>query len=193
MSPTGSYARIASYLGFVRANSDHPVILVDSGDWTMGTLYDLTLSSRPLALSFIDLMHYACVTLGNHEFDYGPLGLAQILASAQAGFGFSVPIVSSNMNMGGNLDLAPFVGPGNLIQTTRVQQLSNGLTVGYLGLMGESAATDAAASAPVSFSALSTQYTAIQSLVDDLRNNQGVPVVVALSHTGTDAARSSRQ
>src|SRR5260370_40459328 len=76
MSPTGSYARIASYVGFVRANSDHPVILVDSGDLTMGTLYDLTLSSRPLALSFIDLMHYDCVTLRHHEFDYWPLGLA---------------------------------------------------------------------------------------------------------------------
>jgi 2',3'-cyclic-nucleotide 2'-phosphodiesterase (5'-nucleotidase family) len=61
---------------------------VDSGDWTMGTLYDLTLGDRPLALYFLELMHYNCVTLGNHEFDYSPKGLAQILDAAQDSFAF---------------------------------------------------------------------------------------------------------
>src|SRR5205085_6373350 len=42
-SLTGAYARIAAYVNEVRATAGHPVILVDSGDWTMGTLYDLTL------------------------------------------------------------------------------------------------------------------------------------------------------
>src|SRR5579862_6456017 len=79
MGVTGAYARIAAYIGSVRGSAGHPVVLVDSGDWTMGTLYDLTLSSRPLGLAFLDAMHYDCVTLGNHEFDYAPKGLAQIL------------------------------------------------------------------------------------------------------------------
>jgi 2',3'-cyclic-nucleotide 2'-phosphodiesterase (5'-nucleotidase family) len=46
-SVTGAYARISAYVSSVRASAAHPVILVDSGDWTMGTLYDLTLASRP--------------------------------------------------------------------------------------------------------------------------------------------------
>ncbi len=71
------------------------MVLVDSGDWTMGTLYDLTLSSRPLGLMFLDLMKYDCVTLGNHEFDYSPKGLAQMFSSAQSAFGFRTPIVAS--------------------------------------------------------------------------------------------------
>src|SRR5437588_12660168 len=53
----GAYSRIATYVGTVRASASNPVILVDSGDWTMGTLYDLTLGSRPLALGFIGIMH----------------------------------------------------------------------------------------------------------------------------------------
>ena len=40
----GAYARIAAYVGLVRATAGHPVVLVDSGDWTMGTPYDLTYS-----------------------------------------------------------------------------------------------------------------------------------------------------
>ena len=187
-SPTGAYARISAYVNYVRANSDHPVVLVDSGDWTMGTLYDLTLATRPLGLLFLDLMKYDCVTLGNHEFDYSTKGLAQILGAAQTAFAFRTPIVASNMNLGGSTDLAPFVGKGKSIQTTRIQDLGNGLRVGYIGLMGKNAAADAPAAAPVSFTDFSADYAAIQSLVDGLRNNQGVQVVIVLSHSGTDAS-----
>src|SRR5260370_3807362 len=158
MGATGAYARISAYVNYVRASAGHPVILVDSGDWTMGTLYDLTLASRPLALSFLDLMRYDCVTLGNHEWDYTPKGLAQMLGAAQSSFAFHTPIVASNMNAARSPELAPFVGDGRTIQATRVQQLSNGLKVGYIGLMGRGAATDASApSAPVTFTDVSAE------------------------------------
>ena len=188
MSVTGAYARISAYINYVRSSASHPVILVDSGDWTMGTLYDLTLGKQPLALYFLDLMRYDCVTLGNHEFDYGPKGLAQILGNAQASFGFRTPIVASNMSLGGNTELANFVGHKKAIHTTRVQQLKNGLRIGYIGLMGNAAAQAAPSSTPVSFTNPATHYPAIQILVDDLRHREGVNVVVALSHSGTDSS-----
>ena len=190
-STTGAYSRIASYINFVRATAGHPVILVDSGDWTMGTLYDLTLASRPLALYFLTAMKYDAVTLGNHEFDYTPRGLAAMLAAAKSSFNFQTPIVASNMSLGGNTDLAPFYGSGKAIQPTYVETLPNGMKVGFIGLMGEEAAIDAPASAPVTFTPLSSSYAAIQSMVDDLRNNQGAQIVIALSHSGTDSSGNS--
>jgi 2',3'-cyclic-nucleotide 2'-phosphodiesterase (5'-nucleotidase family) len=183
----GSYARIAAYVNYVRESTDHAVILVDSGDWTMGTLYDLTLGKQPLALEFVSLMHYDCVTLGNHEFDYTPKGLAQVLGAAQSAFGFDIPIVASNMNLNGNADLAPFVAAGT-IRTTRVQKLPGGLRVGYIGLMGQSAAVDAPSSAPITFTPLAAEYPAIQALVNQLRAKQGADIVIALDHVGTDAS-----
>lgn len=189
-SVVGSYARIAAYVDFVRATAGHPVILVDSGDWTMGTLYDFTLSSRPLALYFLQVMQYDCVTLGNHEFDYTPKGLAQILGAAQASFGFDTPVVATNMNLGGDADLAPFTGDNKLIQSTRIEKLANGIKVGYIGLMGKSAAADSI-SAPVTFTPLSSDYAALQAIVDEMRNDEGVDIIVALSHSGTDASGTS--
>ena len=190
-SAIGAYARIAAYVNYVRRSTSHPVLLVDSGDWTMGTLYDLTLGTQPLALFFLDLMGYDCVTLGNHEFDYGPRGLAQILANAQRGFRFRTPIVASNMILNGNADLAPYFGHKRAIQSTRIQELDNGITVGYIGLMGQAAALAAPTSAPVTFADPSTQYAAIQALVDSLRKDEDVDIVVALSHSGTDATGTS--
>lgn len=186
MSTFGAYARIAAYVNSVRKTTSHPVILIDSGDWTMGTLYDLTLGSKPLALYFITAMRYDAITLGNHEWDYTPKGLAGMLALAKANFGFQTPIVASNMNLNGNTDMAPFVGIGKTIQPTYVETLSNGLKVGYLGLMGEDAAVDAPASAPVTFTPLSQHYDSIQAIVDNLRNVQGAQIVIALSHSGTN-------
>ncbi|HUJ15336.1 MAG TPA: metallophosphoesterase [Thermoanaerobaculia bacterium] len=190
-SSVGAYSRIATYVGSVRATTAHPVVLVDSGDWTMGTLYDLTLGTNPVALAILSAFDYDAVTLGNHEWDYTPRGLAGILALAQSEYNFHVPIVASNMNLNGNTDLAPFFGSDKAIRPTYVEQLSNGLKIGYIGLMGEQAANDAPASAPVSFTPLSSDYAAIQSMVDDLRNNQGAQVVIALSHSGTSADGNS--
>lgn len=133
-------------------------------------------------------MRYDCVTLSNHHFAYTLKGLAQTLAAAQTSFGFRTPIVASNMNLGGSSDLTRFVGEGKAIQTTRVQTLSNGLKVGYIGLMGKAAALDAPYSAPVTFTDFSAGYAAIQFLVDGLRNTAGVRVTVVLSHSGTNAS-----
>jgi len=187
----GSYARISAYVNQVRATATNPVVLVDSGDWTMGTLYDLTLGQQPLALRFIDSLRYDCVALGNHEFDYTPKGLATMLSSAQTAFGFHTPIVASNMSLNGSTDLAAYVGPGKLIQSTHVEVLSNGLRVGYLGLMGKAAATAAPASAPVAFTDFSLDYSPVQRVVTTLRTDQKCDVVVALSHSGTDATGTS--
>jgi 2',3'-cyclic-nucleotide 2'-phosphodiesterase (5'-nucleotidase family) len=182
----GAYARIAAYVSNVRATAGHPVVLVDSGDWTMGTLYDLTLGQQPIALYFLQAMQYDCITLGNHEFDYTTAGLARMLGAAESAFGFGIPIVATNMNAGGDADLAPFVGQGRLINPTRVQELPNGIRIGYIGRMGHSAIGDIAAAAPVTFWDPTVNYALIQAQVDALRH-RGVQVVVALSHSGTNA------
>ncbi len=186
---TGGYARIAAYVEQVRARATQPVLLVDSGDWTMGTLYDLSLGRQPLALLFMEALRYDCVTLGNHEFDYGSAGLAGILGAARRDFGSRTPIVASNLEPDGLGELAPLAGPGRPIQGTRVAVLANGLRVGFLGLMGRDAAGDVLATAR--FRDYARDYRLVQDLVDDLRGPQGCGLVIALDHAGTDPGGAS--
>jgi hypothetical protein len=186
-SALGGYARIAAYVEQVRASCGHPVLLVDSGDWSMGTIYDLTLARRPLALWFADALRYDCLTLGNHEFDDTPAGLAGTLRAARQGFGLRTPIVASNLELNGDNELAPFLGPGRLIRKSLVETLPNGLRVGFLGLMGRDAASVAPAAAPVRFTDYGRNYGPVQALVDRLRDGQGCRLVIALDHAGTDA------
>lgn len=184
-SARGGYARIAAYVEQVRASCGHPVLLVDSGDWSMGTLYDLTLPAAPLPLRFADALGYDCITLGNHEFDDGPGGLAGMLRAAR----MRTPIVATNLELRGDADLAPFLGPGRPIRPTLVKTLESGLRVGFIGLMGKAAAADAR-SAPVRFADYGVDASAVQAQVDRLRG-QGCRLVIALDHAGTDAAGQS--
>lgn len=187
----GTYARIAAYVNAVRATATNPVVLVDSGDWSMGTYYDLTATQQPMGLYFMDALRYNCATIGNHEFDYTPKGLAMMLSAAQKSFSFRTPMVASNVNLNGNADLAPYIGEGKLITPTRVETLSNGLRVGYIGLMGKVAAASAPTSAPVTFGDFSLDVAKVQTLVNDLRTRQSCHVVIALSHTGANADASA--
>jgi 2',3'-cyclic-nucleotide 2'-phosphodiesterase (5'-nucleotidase family) len=186
--PVGSYARIAAYVNAIRqaAPADSPVVLVDSGDWTMGTIYDFTLEQQPLATYFLSTLRYDCATLGNHEFDYSTKGLAAILAASQSTFGFNTPIVASNLTINGDTYLAPYMGTA--ITPTFTETLSTGLKVGFIGLMGKAAAIDAPNATPATFTDYSQNYASIQALVTGLRTAQGCNVVIALNHAGTDVS-----
>ena len=59
----------------------NPVLLFDSGDFTMGTPYDnvVGLTGLDSALDFFQRMNYTAITLGNHEFDWTPNGIGQMI------------------------------------------------------------------------------------------------------------------
>src|SRR3990172_4755023 len=63
-SVMGGYARIASIIIREGLNSCDPLLVVDSGDFTMGTFYDMTLAQDPISLRFFQVMAYDAATLG---------------------------------------------------------------------------------------------------------------------------------
>ena len=196
----GGYARLATVIGGIKQEqglASIPTLTVDSGDWYMGTTYDMTVSPDPISLRFFQLMGYDAITLGNHEFDWTSVGLAQILGNAMTadydglGNGFSVPVVATNtvFDFGTSADNAlesfaePGVGVGTygLIVQKLVKTLPNGLTVGILGALGPDADKDTPVAPPVTFE---HAYSFLQAKVNELRNTDGVDCVILLSHTG---------
>jgi hypothetical protein len=173
---SGGYARIAQVIQSERQSSANPVLVLDSGDFLMGTLYDMTMASDPLALRFIQSMPYDPITLGNHEFDYGPDRLAAFVSASKssASGGFTVPIVASNMDASANTALKAHVTSGAIVKKV-VKTLANGLKIGILGLMGPTAAGYAPLAAPVTFAngASAHDYAKVQALVNELRSTDG--------------------
>ncbi len=187
----GGYSRIAGNIYIIRAQNEEagiPTVLVDSGDYFMGTVYDMSLGKSPAALNYFESMDYDAITIGNHELDYGPTPLANFFNLA-VGAGpvsrFNVPVIASNMVTNGHAGMEALKTAG-VIKDSLIKTLDNGLKVGIIGLLGKSAASDAPVKAPLTFTndlSDDAVVQAIQAKVDAVRA-AGAHVVIALSHSG---------
>jgi len=186
-SVRGGYARMATLIGQIKAaqaTAGIDVLLLDSGDFVMGTTYDLT-ATDPIMLKFFQIMGYDAITLGNHDFDWSPDGLAMLVSGALGSpEGFTVPVLASNTvtdPVAAGDDSMELLMALGVIVNKKVIDLPDGLKVGLLGLMGPEADQKAPVASPIAFD---HDYAFIQGCVDDLRNNDGVDFVVVLSHGG---------
>ena len=178
----GGLARIKALADEIRATSGHPVVLLDGGDWMAGDLFQLLATTHAAELQAMEQMGYDAITLGNHEFDWGPGVLGQIIATGDAN-GVTVPILATNTvpDAADPADdaLEAHFDSGR-IQSTLVLTLDNGLRVGLFGLVGDAAGGLAPAAVPTTFQP-AAEASALA--VSDLQA-QGVDLMVALTHNG---------
>lgn len=69
----GGLPTLASYIEILRKVHDDRVIVVDSGDMFQGTLESNLFEGAAVVRGY-NRIGYAAAAVGNHEFDYGPLG-----------------------------------------------------------------------------------------------------------------------
>ena len=175
----GGIVRIAGKVKEIRAERDArgiPTLLVDAGDFMMGSAFELLRGA--VELGAMNAMNYDVITLGNHEFDWGPSGTATILSHAQG-----LPVVASNLVFSQDDPrddaLADLYEQG-AIRPYLIKTVSNGLRVGFFGLLGKDAVSVAPFASPVTFS---DQAEAARAMVASLRA-AGVDLIVCLSHSG---------
>lgn len=188
----GGYARLQSAVLAEKKNNPD-ALLLDAGDFSMGTPFQTIFKSHSPGLRIMGKMGYDVVTLGNHEYDYGALGLAESLNSAQQS-GDELPrIVQSNVTFSTdqNGNLTPSLS--NLKQAydnygvrDYVIIERNGTKVGVFGLMGE----DAASKAPMSEVKFTDPMENAQRVVKILKQQEKADFIICLSHTGTGTDQS---
>lgn len=77
----GGYARLKTLIN--EQKEAHPnALVVDGGDFSMGSLFQTAYSTSALELRAMGQMGYDVTTFGNHEFDYRTSGLADMLYAA---------------------------------------------------------------------------------------------------------------
>jgi 5'-nucleotidase len=180
----GGFARLAALIARERQDPrpGAAVITVDAGDFTFGTAFAYLSRSHGLELRLMEAMGYDGTTLGNHEMDWSPEGTAQMV-TAGIDAESHLRILASNLVFpdGDSTadDLAALMG--DRILPYRVITLDNGVKVGLFGLLGTQALQLAPHAAPVT---VRDPAKAAQQMIDALRGNEGVDLVVGLSHGG---------
>ncbi len=178
----GGAARLKTLVDQIEASSAHPVVLYDGGDWMAGAAFQLLATSHAAELQIMQAIGYDAITIGNHEFDWGPEVLGEMIATADAA-GVTVPIISSNIHPS-TTDAADDALEAHFdsgrIEGTRVETLDNGLTIGLLGLLGDEAQSITPAATPTTFSVTAEAAADAVSALEA----QGVDLVIAITHNG---------
>jgi 5'-nucleotidase len=178
----GGWARIATVIKKVKQDRSNPVLVVDAGDFLMGSLFHMLSREQAFELRLLSMMGYDAVCLGNHEFDLKPEGLARILTRARSS-GKIPPLVASNVIFSAESnkdDALETIFNQGVVKPFRVLE-KGGLRIGIFGLMGKDAAEVATFASPVSFG---DPIAAAQKMVKVLRETQSVDLVICLSHSG---------
>ena len=181
----GGYARLKTLIDGQR--QEHPNALVlDGGDFSMGSLFQTAYSTSALELRAMGQMGYDATTFGNHEFDYRASGLAEMLYAA----------VDSGDPLPALLD-ANYLPPQgddktwDALYTYGVQDYMllerGGVHYVIFGLTG----FDSDECAPMSGMVLADPAETAQRVVNEAtqkcRDAYGEePVVICLSHSGTE-------
>jgi 5'-nucleotidase / UDP-sugar diphosphatase len=183
----GGMARLAAAIGGAKAAAaadGTPVLLLDAGDFMMGTLFEFLATQASPELTLMHALGYDAATIGNHELDWTPRGLAGILNAAVTN-GATFPILASNMNFSAtdaaDDDLEALAAAG--VIRRKLIKTVGGLTVGFFGLLGANAVDVTPQSRPLTFDPIDV---AAARMVDELRRSDGVDLVIALSHSGIE-------
>ncbi len=70
---SGGAALLAAYIERIRSQTNGPTIIVDGGDLFQGSLASNLAEGAPV-VRFYNAIGVTAVALGNHEFDFGPIG-----------------------------------------------------------------------------------------------------------------------
>lgn len=184
----GGYARLQTLIREVRGREGDRVLLVDAGDFSMGTLFHTTFMTEAAELRLLASLGYDVTTLGNHDFDFHPDGLARTLRAARAGSPRLPAMVASNV-----LFSAAGQGDKTLREAFRDYPVlpyrvieRRGLRIGLFGILGRDAQVDTPFARPVTFA---DPVATSRRMVQQLREQERVDLVVCLSHSGTSPVK----
>jgi 5'-nucleotidase len=185
----GGLASLSGYVAALRAaraEDGGAVLLIDAGDMWQGSL-ESNLVEGATVVEIYNAIGYTAATIGNHEFDFGPIGELAIPASSEddpqgalrqrikeAQF----PILSANIvdTRTGELIDWENVAPSTMIETA-------GVKVGIIGLVTEHALKVTIAANAVGLE-IAPLAEAIVREATGLRE-QGADIVIVTAHAGS--------
>jgi 5'-nucleotidase len=173
----GGIARMSALIKKLKRKNEN-VLTLHAGDVFVGTFA----FNKYLGYVELDIMEelYDVMAIGNHEFDLGIDTLADILGGFVTGRKpITLPLLLANIDWTEAGEAHPL---RSFVQPYRVM-FAGGVKVGIVGVV----TTD-----PYNYSAevnaiLTDPYQAAGEAADKLRSDEGVDVVVALSHLGKTA------
>lgn len=185
----GGFPQIKTLIDEAKAKNPD-TLLVDAGDFSMGTLVQTVFASQSAELRLLGSLGCEVTTLGNHEFDYRSRGLADSLYAAVES-GDAVPaMVLSNIDWAAMeaegltedqkllKDAFEAYGMADYIVITK-----GDIKIAVFGIFG----VDSLACAPTCALKFRNASAAAAETVAKIKANEEVDIILCVSHSGTNS------
>jgi 5'-nucleotidase len=185
----GGFARIAAIIRKEKEENEGTTLVLDAGDFFMGTLFPSLEKETGFQLRLMKTMGYDAIGLGNHEYDLGPEWLASVIdTSRKKGeipyllMGNAVFDKKDNRDDSFENLLSTDIVGRKLIMT------KDGLKIGIFSVFGEDAVRVSPNAEPVGFS---RQISFAGKMVKELKNEK-CSFIICISHSGISTDKSGR-
>lgn len=185
----GGFSRLATIMREERERDPEHTLIVDAGDFLMGTVYHYMEEYNGFQLPLMKEIGYDVVAIGNHEFDYGPGKLASIITTSLQNSNLPQLLLGNAIfseSEQGDDGLEKLSADGVINRTTIIDK--DGLKIGLFSLLGEDADDVAPYAPPVTFA---KQKKSARSLVKELKG-QGCDLIICLSHSGVEKNKKDK-
>ncbi|NLW15617.1 MAG: bifunctional metallophosphatase/5'-nucleotidase [Erysipelothrix sp.] len=178
----GGFERLLSAINKEKER-DPEALLVDAGDYSMGTLYQTIYDSHSPTLRLLTRLGYDATTLGNHEFDFRTKGLTDALNTAKRYEDNPVPLIASNTKFPDTENVKDlkdaFENYGVVEDYLMIEK--NNINIALIGLMGK----EADSYTPTAEVVFENYIDEAKRIVKNIKDNEDYDMIVVLSHTGT--------
>ena len=177
----GGVSRLATVIKTQRQK--HPdTLVVDAGDFSMGTLYQTLYERQATELNFLQELGFDATTLGNHEFDYGDKALAKMLTKAK-----KLPLLEANIDWqkSASPKLEAEFKKYGLKKYTVVKK--GNVKIALIGVMGNDSIEDT----PTTKLKFKDPIKSVKQTVAEIKRKEKVDMIVCLSHSGTSQTKTS--
>ena len=177
----GGFARIAAIIKTEKEISKGVTLVLDAGDFMMGTLFPSIEKKSGFQLRLMKSMGYDVTCFGNHEFDFGPEWLATVI-STSAGNGMIPSLLIGNATF----DRKDVRDDGlekllsDSIISRKLILIKDGIKFGFFSIIGKDAVKDAPRAVPVTFE---KQFSFARKMVKELKSEK-CDIIICISHSG---------
>jgi len=177
----GGFARIAAIIKTEKESNSGTTLVLDAGDFMMGTLFPSLVKKTGFQLRLMKVMGYDAIALGNHEYDFGPEWLAGVISTSSSK-GEIPSLLDGNAmfdKKDGKDDALENLFSENLI-SRKLVLTKDGIKIGVFSILGKDADGVAPKAAPVTFA---KQSSFAKKMVKELQSEK-CDIIICISHSG---------
>lgn len=166
---------LTTYLKNAEQTDDH-VVLISNGDMWQGTS-ESNLTGGNLITDWMNALDFACMTLGNHEFDWGEEAIEDNLSLAE------FPFLAINIYERSTDQLASYCSSSVMVE-------AGGAQIGIIGAIGDCYSSIASEQVQDVYFKTGSELTALVKAESDALRTQGADFIVYVLHDGLGQSTS---